>query len=116
MARVLEEMDEAVHYVKNQSLGFTLPYSVNGEDYQYNPDFIARTDDGRGQEDQYNRIIEVTGERKLEKDSKVSTARNLWVPAGNNHGGFERGGFVEVTDPWDAVNTIRGYFKNDLGI
>lgn len=98
MARVLEEMDEAVHYVKNQSLGFTLPYSINGEDYQY------------------NRIIEVTGERKLEKDSKVSTARNLWVPAGNNHGGFERGGFVEVTDPWDAVNTIRGYFKNDLGI
>jgi len=98
MARVLEEMDEAVHYVKNQSLGFTLPYSIDGEDYQY------------------NRIIEVTGERKLEKDSKVSTARNLWVPAGNNHGGFERGGFVKVTDPWDAVNTIRGYFKNDLGI
>jgi type III restriction enzyme len=86
MAQVLEEMDEVIHYVKNQSLGFTIPYSVHGEEHQYNPVFIARIDDGRGTDDIYNLIIEVTGERKLEKDAKVSTSRNLWMPAVNNHG------------------------------
>jgi hypothetical protein len=25
--------------------------------------------------------------------------RNLWVPAINNHGGFERWAFIEITDP-----------------
>jgi hypothetical protein len=34
-------------------------------------------------------------------------ARNLWVPAINNHGGFGRWAFIEITDPWDAKNTIR---------
>jgi len=30
----------------------------------------------------------------------------LWVPAINNHGGFGRWAFIEITDPWDAKNTI----------
>ena len=29
------------------------------------------------------------------------------MPAVNNHGGFGRWAFVEVTDPWDAQHTIR---------
>jgi len=37
----------------------------------------------------------------------VTTARTLWVPAVNNHGGFGRWAFVEATDPWDAQRTIR---------
>jgi type III restriction enzyme len=30
------------------------------------------------------------------------------VPAVNNHGGFGRWGFVEIDDPWNARNLIRG--------
>ena len=41
------------------------------------------------------------------KAAKVSTARDLWVTAVNNHGGFGRWAFLEVTDPWDAQNAIR---------
>ena len=52
-------------------------------------------------------IVEVTGEKKKDKASKVSTARNLWVPAINNHGGFGRWAFIEISDPWDAKNKIR---------
>ncbi len=37
----------------------------------------------------------------------MATARTLWVPAVNNHGGFGRWAFVEITDPWDAEHTIR---------
>jgi len=39
---------------------------------------------------------------------KVETARTLCVPAINNHGGLGRWGFIEIADPWDAKNTIRG--------
>jgi type III restriction enzyme len=50
MAQVVEDMPEVVRYVKNQGLGFTIPYT-------------------------------------------------LWVAAVNNHGGFGRWEFVEITDP-----------------
>lgn len=46
------------------------------------------------------------GERKKDKAGKVSTVRNLWVPAVNNHGGFGRCTFLEIADPWDAKNTV----------
>ena len=43
----------------------------------------------------------------------MTTARTLWVPAVNNHGGFGRWAFVEVTDPWDAQRTIRAPMNLD---
>jgi type III restriction enzyme len=45
----------------------------------------------------------------LDKEAKVSTARTLWVPAVNNHGGFGRWAFIEITDPWDAQTSIRKF-------
>jgi type III restriction enzyme len=100
LAETLEEMPEVRCYVKNQGLNFTIPYTLNGEDKQYYPDFIARIGD-------LNLIVEVSGEARKDKAAKVSTARTLWVPAVNNHGGFGRWAFVEVADPWDAQRTIR---------
>ena len=41
MAESLEEMPEVVAYVKNQGLGFTIPYTLNGEERSY-IDFYAR--------------------------------------------------------------------------
>jgi type III restriction enzyme len=110
LAETLEEMDEVVHYVKNFQLGFTIPYTFNGEEHQYNPDYIVQIDDGHGQEDLLNLILEVSGEAKKEKAAKVAAARNLWVPAVNNHGGYGRWAFIEIVDPWDAKNTIRSNF------
>ena len=107
LAQALEEMPEVVRYVKNHNLGFTIPYTLNGEEHQYTPDFIACMDDGRGPDDLLNLLIEVSGEEKKDKAAKVATARTLWVPAVNNHGGFGRWDFIEIGDPWDAENTIR---------
>ena len=106
MAQALEEIDEVKSYVKNQGLGFTVPYTFEGRSRAYVPDFIARADDGHG-EDLLNLVIEVTGERRKDKVEKVATMRDLWVPAVNAHGGFGRWAVVEVTDPWDAHATIR---------
>jgi type III restriction enzyme len=110
MAQALEEMDEVVCYVKNHNLGFFIPYTFEGEDRNYMPDFIVQVRDD--EEDLLNLIIEVTGEKKKDKAAKVATARNLWVPAVNNHGGFGRWTFLEIADPWDAKNTIHSLLKN----
>ncbi len=111
MAEALENMPEVIRYVKNHNLGFTIPYTLNGEEKNYIPDFIACIDDGCGPDDLLNLIVEVTGEKKKDKAAKVSTARALWVPAVNNHGGFGRWAFIEVADPWDAQNLVRGFLR-----
>ncbi len=114
MARVLEDMPEVLRYVKNHNLGFTIPYTLNGEEHQYHPDFIAVIDDGRVSGDPLNLIIEVSGEKKKDKAAKVATARALWVPAVNNHTAFGRWGFIEIADPWDAQNAIRAAIKQPV--
>ncbi|CAN5711329.1 DEAD/DEAH box helicase family protein [soil metagenome] len=105
LAQSLEDMDEVVAYVKNQGFGFTIPYTIDGEERQYWPDFIVRLRDGADDEP-LNLVVEVSGQAKRDKKAKVTTARELWVPAVNNHGGFGRWAFVEVTDPWDAKGVI----------
>jgi type III restriction enzyme len=116
-------MDEVICYVKNQGLGFTIPYTFNGEEHGYMPDYIvrlrppfpalpppaARTGEGSV----LNLILEVSGEARKDKAAKVATARNLWIPAINNHGGFGRWAFIEITDPWDAKNTIRAMLRGE---
>jgi type III restriction enzyme len=110
-AQAIEEMDEVVCYVKNQGLNFTIPYALEGEERNYMPDFIVRirTKDN----DILNLILETSGEPRKDKAAKVAAARNLWVPAINNHGGFGKWAFLEITDPWDAKNTIRAYIQNE---
>jgi type III restriction enzyme len=107
MAQSLEEMDEVVFYVKNHNLGFIIPYTLDGKERGYIADYIVHIDDGHGRDDLLNLIIEVSGEARKDKAAKVATARTLWVPAVNNHGGFGRWAFLEISDPWDAQNTIR---------
>lgn len=112
MAQALEDMKEVFTYTKNHNLGFSIPYTINGQEKNYVPDFLIRLDDGKGKDDLLNLIIEVTGEKKKDKEAKVATARLLWVPAINNHGGFGRWAFLEINDPWDAKKAIRAWLRN----
>jgi type III restriction enzyme len=102
LAGKLEHLNAVRRYVKNQGLGFSIPYAIDGQQRSYLPDFIACIDDGHGSDDLLNLVIEVSGAGRRDKEHKVSTARNLWVPAVNNHGGLGRWRFIEVTDPWEA--------------
>lgn len=108
LAQSLEDMVEVKRYVKNHNLAFNIPYIIDGEARNYIPDFIACIDDGHGPDNLLNLIIEVTGEKKKDKAIKVTTSRNLWVPAINNNGAYGRWAFIEIADPWDAKNMIRG--------
>jgi type III restriction enzyme len=111
MASVLETMPEVYSYVKNQNLGFTIPYALEGDEKNYVPDFIAKVKTP-GTEELLNLIIEVSGEKRKDKMAKVETAKTLWVPAVNNYGAFGTWGFIEISDPWDAMNLIRSYLEN----
>ena len=110
LAESLESMDEVHSYVKNQGLGFYIPYTIEGRQANYVPDYVVRIEVGA--EGLLNLIVEVTGERKKEKATKVEAARGLWVPAINNAGEYGRWAFLEVTDPWDAKNLIRAKLPN----
>lgn len=111
MAQAIEDMDEVIRYAKNHRLDFTIPYTLDGQPHNYIPDFIVCIDDGRGPDDLLNLIVECTGEQKRDKAAKVGTARTLWVPSVNNHGGYGRWAFLEIADPWNAQSLIRGYLN-----
>lgn len=109
LAQTLEEMDEVESYVKNQGLGFTVPYTIDGEEHQYVPDFIVRLDDGRG--DPLNLVLEVSGAANRHKEAKVQTAKTLWVPGVNTLGTHGQWSFAECTDPWSAQSLIRSVIE-----
>ncbi len=111
MATVLEEMPEVISYVKNQNLGFTIPYVLEGDARSYYPDFIARVSIPN-QERVINLVIEVSGEKRKDKAAKVETAKALWVPSVNNHGGFGEWAFMEISDPWSAQSVLTEFFAD----
>ena len=69
---------------------------ATGRAGNYYPDLIVKLDDGRGTADLLNLILEVSGQKKKEKDAKVQTAKTMWVPAVNNLGTFGRWAFLEI--------------------
>lgn len=106
VARYLESIKELEKYVKNDHLGFAIPYTIGGFHKNYYPDFICVIE--KKDNSKLNLILEVSGEDKEDKRQKVSTAQNLWVPAINNLN-KELGlwAFDEIVNPEDTIRTVR---------
>jgi len=100
---IFESLDEVECYVKNQGLGFVIPYSFERRTRSYVPDFIVRWNDGQGY---VNVVVEVTGKRDPEKEAKVRAASERWVPAVNNSGLWGLWSFSEVDKVVDAAASI----------
>jgi type III restriction enzyme len=92
----LEDIHEVRAYAKNQGIGFRVPYTCDGRPGNYYPDLIVKIDDGHGLADLLNLVLEVSGQKKKEKEAKVATAKTMWVPAVNNLGTFGRWAFLEI--------------------
>jgi type III restriction enzyme len=114
VAERLEEMDEVRAYVKNDHLGFAIPYTREGQAHEFLPDFIVRIDDGHGEKDLLNLIVEVSGQVLDTKKAKCEAARTLWVPAVNNLGEFGRWQFIEIGDPWAVQSAIREFIHQAI--
>jgi type III restriction enzyme len=105
VAKRLEQMPEVLSYVKNQNLGFTIPYEHQGESHYYTPDFIVILD--MQDKMKLNLLIEVTGKKDDKKVIKVKTVRERWIPAVNNAEKFGKWAILEVQDIHETQNLIR---------
>jgi len=85
-------------YVKNHGLGLEVPYRYGSEMRQYRPDFIVRIDDGHGDDDLLNLVVEIKGYRREDAKEKRATMDNYWVPGVNNLKTYGRWAFVEFGD------------------
>ncbi len=98
-------------YVKNDHLGFVIPYVHKGRSHEYIPDFLLRLK--RRDTDTVDRtlIVEVSGGMKSAHSpgsvkDKAQTARQSWCAGVNNHGGFGRWGYLEITDKTTARDVL----------
>jgi type III restriction enzyme len=96
--RVAEAHPRVRAYAKNHNLGLEVPYRYGSETRMYRPDFIVRVDDGCGDEDLLNLIVEIKGYRREDAKEKKSTMDTYWVPGVNHLGVHGRWAFAEFTD------------------
>lgn len=101
LAAELELNRNVEAYVKNDHLGFTVPYVHKGRTHSYIPDFLVRLK--RLDDEEFDRtlVVEVSGSQKSPgpTQAKAATARDSWCASVNNHGGFGRWGYIEMTSP-----------------
>ena len=92
LARLLEHDDRVLSYVKNDRLGFTIPYVHKGRTHDYVPDFLVRLDDraGRRRAHADHRGVRTLQVRHGPTAAKADTARDQWCAAVNNWGEFGR--------------------------
>lgn len=108
-------------YVKNDQLGFVIPYVHKGRTHEYWPDFLVRLPAQAGESFARTLIVEVSGSQKSPGPTKekARTARDSWCVAVNNHGGFGRWGYIElgkhgVADAdWVLREAIRGLIADE---
>jgi len=113
--RVAEAHPKVKAYVKNHNLGLEVPYRFMGKNRTYLPDFIVKVDDGHGDDDLLNLIVEIKGYRREDAKEKKSTMDTYWIPGVNNLGQFGRWAFAEFTDVYliqdDFAAKVEGEFN-----
>jgi type III restriction enzyme len=102
--RVAECHPKVLAYVKNQGMGFEIPYKYGSTSRMYRPDYIVLVDDGKGKEDPLQIVVEIKGLRGEDAKDKANTMNNFWVPGVNQLKSFGRWAFLEFQDVWEMEN------------
>lgn len=113
LASMLEQRSSVAAYVKNDHLGFAIPYVHKGRTHEYMPDFLVRLVT-EPHDVERTLIIEVSGGRKSPGPTaaKADTARNQWCAAVNNWGQCGRWGYVEISNMNDADRLLDAAIDN----
>jgi type III restriction enzyme len=113
--RVAEAHPRVRAYVKNHNLGLEVPYRYGSGTRRYRPDFIVRVDDGHGDEDLLNLIVEIKGYRREDAKEKKSTMDTYWVPGVNHLVSHGRWAFAEFREVYqieaDFAAKVEGEFN-----
>lgn len=96
-------------YVKNQGLGFEIPYRYGSDTRMYVPDFIAIVETLRKQHPVYL-IVEVMGYRREDAKHKKNAVEQYWVPSINRLGTYGRWEFVELGN----IDTMEHDYKSKV--
>ncbi len=112
--RVAESHPRVRAYVKNHNLGLEVPYRYGSETRKYLPDFIVRVEDGHGEEDLLNLIVEIKGYRREDAKEKKSTMDTYWVPGVNNLGTHGRWAFAEFTEVYQIESDFEAKVKSEF--
>ncbi len=99
--RVAEAHPRVRAYVKNHNLGLEVPYRYGSVLRGYRPDFIVRIDDGHGDQDMLNLIVEIKGYRREDAKEKKAAMETRWVPGVNRLGSYGRWAFAEFTEVYE---------------
>jgi type III restriction enzyme len=116
--RVAEAHPRVRAYVKNHSLGLEVPYRYGSEMRMYRPDFIVLVDDGRGDTDLLQLVVEIKGYRREDAKEKKATMEAYWVPGVNHLRNHGRWAFAELTEVYqieaDFKAKVEGAFNDML--
>lgn len=91
---------DVVAFVKNEGMGFAVPYLHNGERHEYMPDFLIRLA-GEGER---HLILETKGYDELREVKRAAAER--WVAAVNADGRHGRWAYAMVAEGDDVVGAI----------
>jgi len=91
-AFILDDSPAVAAWVKNDHLGFEIPYLYQGVVHKYRPDFLARLTNG-------DMLILETKGQDTEQDQVKRRYLDEWVQAVNAHGGFGHWYRTVVHDP-----------------
>ena len=112
--RVAEAHPRVKAYVKNQSLGFEVPYRYGSEMRKYIPDFIVQVDDGHGDNDLLHLIVEIKGYRREDAKEKKNTMDVYWIPGVNNLKQYGRWAFAEFTEVYQIESDFKTKVESEF--
>jgi type III restriction enzyme len=101
-------------YAKNHNLGLEAPYRWHSETRQYIPDFVLHVDDGHGEDDLLNLIVEIKGYRGEDAKEKKSAMDTYWVPGVNNLRKYGRWAFAEFTEVYEMEPDLNAAIGREL--
>lgn len=87
-------------WVKNDHLGFEIPYIFKGVVKKYRPDFIIKLANGK------YLVLEVKGQ-DTQQDKTKREFLDEWVKAVNEHGGFGKWAWAVSKEPGDIEEIIQ---------
>jgi type III restriction enzyme len=112
--RVAEAHPQVKSYVKNHNLGLEVPYNFGSQTRTYIPDFIVCVEDGHGEKDLLNLIVEIKGYRREDAKEKKSTMENYWLHGVNNNGHYGRWAFAELTEVYQIESDFKAKVESEF--
>lgn len=112
--RVAEGNPYVKSYVKNQGLGFDVPYVQGIKKRNYVPDFIVQIKLDQEGKHILNLVVEIKGFRGDDVDYKETTIRDKWIPAVNELKAYGQWDFEQFDDGPNIEQDFNCYIDKQL--